>query len=113
MQGGKLTHEQRFRLKKDECPCPDVKVKSRSYEAVYRGFSWICGDSEKKYIFLLAMFSHGRSFEGKTNTIFILSRSYNYFIYGVLLHISNLSCSLTLLDLCTYSLILLLQLISK
>ena len=51
MQGGKLTHEQRLRLKKDGRPCPDVKVRSRSCEAVYRSFSWICGDSEKNTYF--------------------------------------------------------------
>ena len=38
MQGGKLTYEQRLRLKQDGRPCPDVKVKSRLCEAVYRSF---------------------------------------------------------------------------
>ncbi len=51
MQGGKLTHEQRLRLKIDGRPCPNIEVKSRSREAVYRGSSWICGDSEKNMYF--------------------------------------------------------------
>ena len=47
MQVGKLTHEQRLRLKQDGRPCSDVKVKSRLCGAVYRSFLWICGYSEK------------------------------------------------------------------
>ena len=51
MQVGKLTREQRLRLKQDGRLCPDVKVKSRLCGAVYRSFSWICYDSEKNTYF--------------------------------------------------------------
>lgn len=48
---GRLTHEQRLRLKEDGRPCPKVTIKNRSSDSVYETFPWICGDEEKNTFF--------------------------------------------------------------
>ena len=48
---GKLSHEQRLRLKDDGRPCPPVTIKNRTSVGVYDTYSWMCGDAEKNTYF--------------------------------------------------------------
>ena len=48
---GKLSHEQRLRLKDDGRPFPPVTIKNRSSVGVYDSYPWMCGDAEKNTYF--------------------------------------------------------------
>jgi len=48
---GKLSYEQRLRLKDDGRPCPSVTIKHRTSAGVYDSYSWICGDTARNTYF--------------------------------------------------------------